>query len=249
MNDIVDTISYRGYSIDVLIDFDARNPFKEFDCEPPCIVYAGRDGFTEYGLDLAPPVFTKAQIKAALPALKRALAINGTVLAFCSEYAYQYRRDYQNAVDLFNDAIGQYIEGESNSDRLECLAALYNAAGMPAVCTSVSGYSQGDYLELLLVGTPAYCEKIGTIPTLENLEASAELYGHWAFGNCFGYSVEAIEESCFGFYGGDHANSGLLEYAHNAIDCHIESERRAKLARVKAWIKNSVPLIYRGAQS
>lgn len=249
MNDIVETISYRGHSIDVLIDDGAPNPFREFDNEPPCVVCSGRDWFTEYGLDLAPPVFCREQIKTALPALKRALGIKGPLLAFCREYAPSALIYYDNAEDLFNDALGEYVAQLRNSEKLEALSDLYRAAGVPAIHTSACGFSQGDYLEFLFVATPEYCEKIGTVPTEESLEKSAELYASWAFGNCYGYSVDAIEESCWGFYGDDHKESGLLEYAQNAIDCHIEHARRERLQRVKAWIKNRVPLIYRGAHA
>ena len=52
-------------------------------------------------------------------------------------------------------------------------------------------------------------------------------------------------DSCGGFYGYEHEENGLLEYAKNAIDCHIEVERKSKQERIKNLIKNKVELAYR----
>ena len=49
-------------------------------------------------------------------------------------------------------------------------------------------------------------------------------------------------ESCGGFYGHDFENNGLLEYARNAIDCYIDSQMKDRLEKLKAYIKNHVPL-------
>jgi len=47
-----------------------------------------------------------------------------------------------------------------------------------------------------------------------------EVYGYKITKN--GYDPEDMEtDSWWGFYGDDHEESGLLEHARNAIDCHI----------------------------
>jgi len=241
----METIEYRGYSIEIHRDEYPANPFEEWDCEPPMVVLYGRYEKSEYWLELTAPTLTEEQIKGSLPAIKGALGITGGLLAFCTDYAYSYRGNYANATDLFNDAIGEYVTQQSDCDKMETLADLYNAIGVPALCTSVQGYSQGDYAELLIVCTPEYQKRIGTKLTLESLRATADLYAAWAYGDVYGYQVPSIDESCWGFYGPDHKDSGLLEYAQNAIDCHIERTRRARIEQIKVWIKNRVPLQYR----
>jgi len=63
----------------------------------------------------------------------------------------------------------------------------------------------------------------------EWLGDTADLYGHWAWGECYGYVIDRIEVdedgdeidahecetlgSCWGYYGSDHDKSGLLESA------------------------------------
>jgi hypothetical protein len=79
-------------------------------------------------------------------------------------------------------------------------------------------------------------------------------YDDYITGNTYGYTVEdsdsnEIEASCWGFFGDDHEASGLLEYAHDAIDCEIEARaeeaerlRKYKQKQVKHWIKRKLDL-------
>lgn len=228
----VNTIEYRGFQINVHQDYSPCNPWNDWDCEPPMIVLHGgrRADFTEYGLDLSVPTLTKEQLKSSLPALKKALGITGRILPFCQEYAVSQRYNYAGAVDLFNDAISGYFEQQSSSDKLELLADLYQAIGVPALCTSVHGSCQGDYSEVLIVATPEWVKTVGIAPEHidQSLKQSAKLYGQYAFGEVYGYSVEGIDDAgCWGFYGYEEEESGLLDDARSAIDYHIEALHRA----------------------
>lgn len=40
----------------------------------------------------------------------------------------------------------------------------------------------------------------------------------------YGYQIDELEDSCYGFYGYDHEKSGLLDEAKSVIDHHISSE-------------------------
>ena len=59
------------------------------------------------------------------------------------------------------------------------------------------------------------------------------------------YNIDEVDDSCGGFLGYDHKESGLLEYAENAIDCHIQGKLDARLAQLKKYILEKVPVIYR----
>jgi hypothetical protein len=75
------------------------------------------------------------------------------------------------------------------------------------------------------------------------LDSEVETYDQYLRGECYGYEVvrvdtnevdgetEEIEvelDSCWGFIGSDHKESGLLEYAHNAIDCDIKNNEKVE---------------------
>lgn len=60
------------------------------------------------------------------------------------------------------------------------------------------------------------------------MEGEVEVYSQYASGSVYYYDIENsneedIGECCGGFYGYDHEESGLLEYAQNAIDCYIKN--------------------------
>jgi hypothetical protein len=58
------------------------------------------------------------------------------------------------------------------------------------------------------------------------LKNEVMVYDQYLTGSVYGYQVKSPEgedlDSCWGFFGSDHKLSGLLEYAQNVIDCHIE---------------------------
>lgn len=77
------------------------------------------------------------------------------------------------------------------------------------------------------------------------LEGEVETYDNYLTGNVYGYTVEETDDSCGGYFGYNHEESGLLEEAKNSIDCTINNRVRAKIEKLKNYIKSKVPMIYR----
>jgi hypothetical protein len=79
------------------------------------------------------------------------------------------------------------------------------------------------------------------------LKGEVETYDYFITGQVYSYKVEeddiededSINECCGGFLGYDHEKSGLLEYARNAIDCHIKYKEEEKK---KEEINNGIQL-------
>lgn len=92
-------------------------------------------------------------------------------------------------------------------DYLEALRALYVLAGIAADTFEISGYCQGDVARGLIVHLPEWREKVGC-PARDaealkrDMEAEARAYEAWAWGNCYGFTVDN-DDSCGGFYGFD----------------------------------------------
>lgn len=74
-------------------------------------------------------------------------------------------------------------------------------------------------------------------------------YNQYLNGECYSFSIEEddFKDSCFGYYGNDHEESGLLEIAKDSIDCHLNWLLKAKLKVLKGYLKAKVPIIYRFA--
>ncbi len=90
------------------------------------------------------------------------------------------------------------------------------------------------------------------------LEKEVEIYSYYLEGAVYGYVIEdedgnEIDDgSCWGFFGYDWEENGLLRDARGEIDWEIKKRKEERLKelhrhfeQVKTYIKNHVPLIYR----
>jgi hypothetical protein len=63
------------------------------------------------------------------------------------------------------------------------------------------------------------------------LENEVETYDQYLTGDVYGYRISNEDDdhidSCWGFYGHDYKDNGLLEMAENAIDCELRKEFEA----------------------
>jgi len=79
-------------------------------------------------------------------------------------------------------------------------------------------------------------------------EGTVKTWDDYCSGNIYGFECETKEgehiDSCWGFYG-DWRNSGILDEAKAAIDCHIKQKRISHFKQLKTWIRNHVPLFVR----
>ena len=73
-----------------------------------------------------------------------------------------------------------------------------------------------------------------------------ETYSQYLKGEVYGYNTYDKDgediDSCWGYYGYDHEESGLLDNAKHYIDYHIKKQTESRYERIKTFIKNNVPL-------
>lgn len=240
---------YRGLQVRVFRDDSPQNPFEDWDCEPPLYAYFGRNGERGYNLSLETPTLTRAQILEHKAEILAALGGMRSFLEIVREYWGAWGA--YDAVECVNDAISAHADDLHTADRLDFLADVWRWHGCESLATSVSGYSQGDWADLLIVATPEWAEKVGAPPETHarQLKSAARLYESWAFGDVYGYLItdENGDDAggCWGFYGADHEESGLAESARDEIDAEIERRRKARLVHTKTMIRNNVPLAAR----
>lgn len=257
-NNIVYSENYKGFRIDIELDTDAVNPWKDQDGLAPILVCpsdSGRRGVYQYGNELDAdevPDFTRDEIKANQSAI---LELTGrkTIRDLLREYPFREMA----FVDCVNEGIREVVDNLNNADALEATAKIYNLKGIPAVCESVRGYSQGDYAEVLIVATSKFQKLCGNAAGywqseqgLQDLRNQIQLYGDWAFGNVYTYTINDPDtgemiDSCGGFYGDYDADGNALSEARQQIDFRVEQDRKSRIEQVKTWIKNRVPYQYR----
>ena len=259
---------YRGLVIWAEQDSSPSNPFEDWDTEPPTAVYSDRS-FTDYSDGDALDPFEGLKDRWFSRNWRALCQILGIDPEEHDKEARDFRRSFaqQNNLaairrGLFEDVLGDMKPDRSGygaSDYLEALEALWRLRGVEARRWSSHGYSQGDWAEGISVPTSRWVELTGAPADshARQMKAAGELWGAWAWGDVYGYIVTAPAddpeeegetlESCWGYYGADHAESGLEEAAIWAADYVVEQAAKRKAAKLKELIRNRVPLEARPA--
>jgi hypothetical protein len=251
--------SHAGLTIKAVQDSDSGCPWLEWDGNTPCIALSD-NSFSDYGKDagfdlLNPfysPIMTDSILRRHMGALAKAVGWTSTVL---HQEALEY--GFSNITEAKRDILADALAANfTKSDQLEALADIYQAIGFPAACMSSSGYSQGDYAELLFVATPQFIKAMGA-PSIKDkaywskdMEGARKLWSAWAWGDVYGFVIEKDGEhldSCFGFYGQDFEFSGLADAALESAENIIFCSKKRRQSRLAELIKNRVPLALRAA--
>lgn len=254
---------YRGLTIIAEHDSDAECPFTAWDCEPPTLVFHGRGESSDYsdeGIENPIDALSDGKLRLARYWKAAAQALDLCPVAFRAE-CEQEARDYgcslvtvirEKLQEALSDARPSYYSGNA-SDYCSALESLWQLAGVPALHWTSQGYSQGDYADGLSVATPAWVRKVGAPADslARQLESAGNLYGYWAWGEVYAFVIESrdgdILDSCCGFYGDCHEESGLADAAKSAADCILQASHKRRLEAAKVAIRNRVPLHYRPA--
>ncbi len=81
--------------------------------------------------------------------------------------------------------------------------------------------------------------------SIKILESEVTTYDHYIRGDVYGFHIDEIGGSCYGFCGSDHEKSGLLENAHADIDWYYQNQMKNHVLYLKEKIKGRVPFLYR----
>ena len=271
------------YAIHILRDTTPENPWTSWDGQPPLLVVSGQHTY-EHGLDAKCPPMPIQAVRAHWPEMLGRLIQGHEIGAHGRRLWFTYDTTWRGLMafaraeydthgyplwEVLADAFNEHVNGEYLTDRIELLAEVYEWLGMPAVITSASGYSQGDYIEGLLVATPEWRKEVGNESlsdeqVRESLRSDFDTYAAYAFGDVYGWvltehnpdhspdawwgDVAVFQhdgetkypddeiDSCWGYYGANHAKSGLRGAALDAVAYEtqraVEDEARADAARL-----------------
>ena len=207
-----------------------QNPFADWDCEPPIIVaYAERRGMhlCSYGESDELPHLDRPTVLKHWREMLREMTYTATFGGLRELVRDQYRY-YDGRVDRnIAGAFAEHYAESCASDKLKLLETVYGWLGIPCYFGVTTGYSQGDYAEVLAVATPEWQTKVGAPDDslVEQCRNAVKLYGYWAWGDVWGYTIETRGgehiDSCWGFYGDDLETTGMLAAAdekyHDAL--------------------------------
>jgi hypothetical protein len=193
---IAETIDYKGYEIEICYDEMAMNPRTEFDNLGHMVCFHKR-----YNL---------------------------------GDENHDYDSNDFDSWDELEDAIYQ------DNDVCVCLPIyMYDHSGLAINTTGFSCPWDSGQIGFIFIDKQTIRKEYGVKRISKKLRqriekyliGEVETYDNYLSGSVFGYQIKETEEdeildSCWGFYGYNHEQSGLLEYAKNAIDYHIEQENK-----------------------
>lgn len=202
-------------TFEIVHDSDPINPFTEWDGNAPLMYSSGRNaGRTDYSdgsiLEAIQEAATEGRI---IRHGEKILDILGA--------SFEYYED-----DTKEEKI-DFIRNEINRATIEELGELCELFKLPCKQYTSTGYSQGDWAEVLILLTPEFYEQTGAPKknAQKDLEAAAKLFDQWAWGDVYGFRIyeettcQCCEEtkkeekdSCWGFFGHDFENNGMMDY-------------------------------------
>ena len=248
MSTLADTIQLpHNYTVEVHTDETPANPFTDWDCEPPIAVWNldnRRGNLENYGgeeLNLGTLIESiPAAVWESRKGKREIIAALGLNLAeFASQYSFE--RDFRETVSHFLRDVepSGWRCAVEYFDIMRTIAAI---AEIPCHSTQSNGYSQGDSALVFVAALPSWVEKVGAPPeTLaDQCKAACDLWSAWAWGDVYGFVLNDPKgnevDSCWGYYGDDYRESGLLEAAEESAKHHRES-RKADLLKRRAAAK------------
>jgi intein/homing endonuclease len=228
---------YKGIEIEISYQQDTINPFEDWDgCVP--LISLGSYNRTDYSkgniIDYLRNYLTYNQVKR-----------NQTKILEMIEYgAEEFRADYPLDEYDRTEMIKDDLLYDWLNDSLRNMETFCIKFNIKHYKSTSRGYGQSDWADVFMCWTPEFEKMTGrdyTSMDEKDFEDGFNLFTNWAWGDVYQYYIEETGDSCGGFYGDDFENNGLLEYAKNSIDCHLEDRKRNKKSKLKTLIKNDVP--------
>ena len=239
----------KEYKIRLLCDNSPDNPFEEWDGLPSLMYDSGRDGSGD---------FSKGEIDKYLCDYLTFSHIIRHQKKILGLLDYEYLNiDVKNAenadekVDLIYNDLEDFIR-ESIDNKIKFCEAF----NILFYSGTARGYSQGDWADVFILPTPDFYNITGIDPKKhkkEDLKSTFKLFENWAFGDVYGFIIEEKNEftktykdgstesghdwehvhSCFGFYGTDWEENGMIEAIQSEVQEWSKEEIKEILENAK----------------
>lgn len=229
MKEVLDTIEYKGHTINIHADENAENP-REWDNLGRMVCFHGR-------YDLGDKHIYKIDDFGGWEEMRDHLIKGKGALLISQLYLY----DHSTQHIKIGNWHGVLPQGHAEFDS-GCVGFIYVSKEM--ILKEYGGKRI----------TKAKLKRAKEI-----MENEVEVYNSWIEGSCYGYTIDdpegnEIDAACWGFYGCEWDKNGLREDAESAIDGEIvwrenkaEEGRLNKMKKAKALVRNRVPLERRWA--
>jgi hypothetical protein len=205
------------------------NPFTDWDCEPNLMWEGGRN----YGQD-----YSKGEIAKFIAYFPS----DGQIIKHQKQLAYELGIDleYFKQMGFSKDDKISDIRSAIRDASLAELVTVCELFKIPHTQYTSTGYSQGDWADVLIVLTDEFFERTGCDKKNSDsiLEGTANLFNAYMWGDVFGYTIYEgremvklsrkdfesgtcdnveneidweVTDSCGGFYGTNFLTNGILD--------------------------------------
>lgn len=176
------------YRIKIWQDEFAECPFESWDCEPDLMYESG--GWNRMITD-----YSQGKIVEFI----KHTPSNGQIIKHQKQLCeiLEIDHDYLCERELTKDEKADEIRWEISKDcSVDQLAQLCELFKLPHHNYTSTGYSQGDWADVLIVLTDDFYEKTGCDKRNASkiLDGTAKLFDSWAWGDVYGFTVEKATE-------------------------------------------------------
>jgi hypothetical protein len=161
-------------------------------------------------------------------------------------------KDYLESRERINSIIDSLVDFISES--MKNKVKFCNEFGIKYFYQLSRGYSQGDASWVFICWTPEFEEVTGLSynkVTESDMESTFKLYGYWAWGDVYGFELieqttcphcnethEKEIDSCWGFYGTDHFENGLVDHIRHHFDEMDENQFKDMIESIEVEYSN-----------
>lgn len=228
--EIIDTIKYKGYHINIHSDFDPINPIEDWDMLGTMVCCHSRYTLGHKQYDNGPD--------AIYYPLTDEFYNTDTL-----QHDYEWM-DSNKFIDKYMAKLEQFA--------IVMPLYLYDHSGITISTTPFSCPWDSGQIGFIYVSNKAvkeewgwkYLTKSRRNKILNIFKNEVKIYDDYLRGNVYGYVIEETDDSCWGFFGDDWENNALMEYAKNSIDCDIATKHRIQLQEDQQIIGDMSQLIY-----
>jgi hypothetical protein len=135
--------------------------------------------------------------------------------------------------DAFRECVARGWHGlpEGSDGWFKALGFMASASGLAFHSSESWGCCQGDWARVFVLITREWAEVVGAPRDSWERQAKGtfDLHSHWLWGDVYGAvrildpkGAEVDDSSCWGFYGPDHEENGLMDWCRAEVRAHVE---------------------------
>jgi hypothetical protein len=244
----IETIKYKGYAINVYHDLDPIDPTTEWDMLGTMACWHSRynlghdqpiDDPDKWAIELA---------NQADPTVEQRIDYWSSGKGWVSLECWSMKK----AIEISNKRIHSLVWKTLEKHYIMLPLYLYDHSGITINTSGFNCQWDSGQVGWIYVSKEEIKKEFNWFllnkkrikKVIDILNSEVKAYDDYLTSNIYGYTIDEIDDSCWGFYGRNYWDNGLMESAKNAIDYHVTKMHRIQLQEDQQIIGDMSQLIY-----